>query len=441
MKTRAAMLRSGLPPLSRRRALAAVGGAALGLLGAPMARAQARTPVVVLTAYPEDVTSRFEAAFEKAHPRYRLQLVWRMPHDALPYLQSPGQGGVDVYWSASPRTFAALKKAGALRPLALDRAGLPTHVGGTALGDPDGFYLASEMAGYGFACHSGRLAALGLAPPGDWPDLARTSWHGQLALPVPSRVGYAPVMVDIVLQAFGWERGWALWSAIAGNAALVDNGGTFVSDEVAGGRRAVGLSIDFFAASAIAGGAPLRFAYPAHGGINPAHIAVTAAAPHLDGAQAFARFVLSDEGQALLGHPAIRKLPVRPSAYARLPADYFNVFKAAEAGGYGYDNARGQPRLGWISALFEQAFVADHAAHAEAWRRLHAAEAAGRPVSAARALLETPPGEETPAGDAALSARLRRLEGSEAPPAASALEQSWRAAATRRREQALELLA
>ena len=101
-----------------------------------------------------------EAAFEKAWPAYRMQVVWRMPHDALPYLLQPRQGGVDVYWSASPRTFAAVRAAQAWRPLDIDRSGLPERLGKTALADPEGFYTATEVAGYGIAVHTGELARL-----------------------------------------------------------------------------------------------------------------------------------------------------------------------------------------------------------------------------------------------------------------------------------------
>lgn len=427
------------PKITRRRALAL----AAGLLGTP-AGAQTATPrqtVVVLTAYPEEVTSRYEAAFEKANPAYRLQFVWRMPHEALPYLQEPGQHGVSVYWSASPRTYQALKRSGSLRRLDVDREALPARIGGTTISDPDGMFVAAETAAYGYATNPQRLAALGLATPADWADLADARWDGQIALPIPSRVGYAPVMVDIVLQAYGWERGWAVWSAIAAHSAFVDAGSTFVTDEVASGRRAIGLTIDFFAASAVASGAPVRFAYPRHSGVNPAHIALTAQAPNPEGGLAFARFVLSDEGQALLAHPSIRKLPVRPSAYAKLPKDYYNPFEAARQGGLAYDNTKGQERNGLVTALFEQAFVVDHAECATLWRQLAAAEAAGRPnAAAARALLEAPPIPAAAADDAALRQRFRRLEGS-TPGSTSELEAGWRTAAADRRRRAAELLA
>lgn len=432
-------------PDARRRRLLALG--ALATAGAALAphraRAQSRQPVTVVTAYPEEVSSRIEAAFEAAHPAYRLQLVWRMPHDALPYLQAPRQSGADVVWLASPRTFASLQKSGALRPLGISLDGLPARVGGTPLTDPAGCYTASEVAGYGFVWSLARLAALGLTPPQDWADLAAPGWAGQIALPIPARVGFAPPMLDIVLQADGWERGWAVWSEIAGNAALLGQGSTFITDEVGSGRRALGLSIDFFANAAIAGGAPLRFSYPRHGGLNPAHIGITASAPNPDGARAFVQFVLSEAGQRLLAHPSIRKLPIRPSVYAQLPAGQFNPFEAARQGGYGYDHGASQPRLGLLAALFEQVLVAEHPRRAALWRALHAQEAAGHPNPQARDALTQVPLDAAQAGDAALQARFSRIETAAgvATPPAKALEQAWREQASAWADQAERALA
>ncbi|NTV96653.1 MAG: extracellular solute-binding protein, partial [Thiobacillus sp.] len=399
--------------LNRRRLLA---GLAAALVAPPLLAADGRRTVRVLTAYPDAVVSRFEAAFEAAHPEYRLQMVWRMPHDAQPYLEAPGQNGVDVYWSASPRVYAALARSGRLQKLNLDTAGLPDRLGHAPLADPDGYYRCTEMAGYGFAVNPEALA--GAPVPSDWPDLADPRYAGHIALPIPSRVGFAPPMLEIVLQAWGWQKGWALWSEIAGNAVLLDRNSTFVTDEVASGRLPVGLSIDFFVASAIANGAPVRFVYPHHGGINPAQVAIPAEAPNPDGGRAFARFVLSDAGQRMLAHPDIRKLPVRPSVYAELPAGYYNPFAAAGLGAFDYDGDTARTRLALSAALFEQAFVADHAEHSALWRRVHAAEAAGKDVAAARQALSAVPLTEPAAADPALRGLFQgRLEGSGEEPA------------------------
>lgn len=158
--------------LRRRQFLATAAGLG-GLLAAPLAsaRSSGRQPVVVVTSYNDETFSRFEAAFEKANPRYKLQLVWRMPHDALPYLRQPAQGGADVYWAASPRTFATLAADGAWQPLGIARDGLPENIGNARLSDANGLYTATEMAGYGFIVNPGALARLGLAEPKDWRDL------------------------------------------------------------------------------------------------------------------------------------------------------------------------------------------------------------------------------------------------------------------------------
>jgi len=347
--------------------------------------------VVVMTSYPEEVMTRIEDGFAQAHPSYRLHILWRQGFDALPYLLQAQQGGVDVYWAPSPGNFARLAKAGSWQPLGISLKGLPAQIGGLSLRDHRQLYQATELAGYGFAINATSLGELGVPTPRDWPDLLDPRLRGRIALPDPGRVGFAPVQLDIVLRAYGWERGWALWSELAGQARLVTRGGTLVSDEVTSGRAAVGLSIDFFVASAKANGEPVDFIYPAHGGLNPAFIAITAHSEALAGARAFVQFVLSEAGQGLLADADIRKLPVRPSVYRHLPADYHDPFVAAGLGAYDYGNGSSRERLALISSLFTQWLGMPHEALGELWARLHAAEAAGLDVTAIRQQLTAPP--------------------------------------------------
>ena len=372
------------------------------VLGPASALAAAPQSVVVLTSYPEEMMSRFEEAFEQANPDYRLQILWRQGFDALPFLRQQGQGGVDVYWAPSPGNFARLAREGGWQPLGVDLKGLPAKIGDTALRDDQARYQATELAGYGFATNPKMLKELGMEPPKDWTDLLDARLRGRIALPDPGRVGFAPVLLDIVLQAYGWERGWALWSEIAGQSRLVSRGGTLVSDEVASGRAAVGLSIDFFVASAVSNGQPVGFVYPAHGGLNPAHIAITREAHQVEGARAFVRFVLSDAGQALLADPDIRKLPVRPSVYAQLPVGYHDPFAAP----YRYQEAS-RERLALVTSLFVQWLGQPHERLTALWARVHAGEAMGRDLQAVRAYLGVPP---ISAGQAA-SADLLKLFG------------------------------
>jgi len=424
--------------IPRRRWLLAAGA---GLALTPMLPLRAApSTVTVLTSYPDEMVSRFEAAFEKAFPAYRLKVVWRMPHDAAPYLRQPRASGVDVYWAASPRVFDALAQEGVWQALALGRQGLPAQVGRTPLRGPEDLYAATELAGFGFAINPAALSQWQLPIPRDWPDLARPVYAGQIALPVPARVGYAPPIVEIVLQAFGWEQGWALWSQIAAQAVLIDRGAALVQEEVASGRCAVGVSIDFFVNSAIANGAKIDLVYPTHTGLNPAHVAITRASTNPDGARAWVGFLLSEQGQALLAHPDIRRLPVRPAAYGGAAAAAYNPFAAAEAGQQRFDAEAARPRLALSSAVFQQMLVEPQAELRELWRRVLAGEAAGQPVAQARRSLQTAPLTEAEAADPALQRLFAsRLEGAN-PPALSSIEAGWAASARQQRADAARWL-
>src|SRR5690606_14303920 len=105
--------------------------------------------------------------------------------------------------------------------------------------------------------------------PQNWADIAAPGFEGLVALPVPSKVGFAPSLVDTLLQGYGWTQCWSLLTQIGANAQLVDSGSTFITDEVASGRSAVGVTMDFFAASAIAKGLEIEFTYPELVGYSP----------------------------------------------------------------------------------------------------------------------------------------------------------------------------
>lgn len=321
--------------------------------------AVAKEALTVLTAYPEEVVSRFETSFERQYSDIDVQIIWRMPHDAPPYLSQPKQGGVDVYWSAAQRNFHQLKQQGAWQRLNLAENGLDKYLGAMPLIDGDGYYRVTEMAGYGFALNPGYLKQHGLPLPTTWLDLADKRYQDHLALPVPSKVGFAPMMIDSILQQYGWHDGWAVLAGIVANARPVESGATFVTDIIGAGERGIAPTIDFFTASAIANGAALKFIYPQPVAYSPAHIAITASSQHVDAARRFVGFILSPAGQTLLFHPDIRKLPARASVYQDKPADYFDPFAASARYPVMYDPSLALTRLGLNNALFDAMFT-DH---------------------------------------------------------------------------------
>ncbi|TWA69986.1 ABC-type Fe3+ transport system substrate-binding protein [Azospirillum brasilense] len=325
---------------------------AMGILPGALRAEPLESSLLVLTSYPDELVARFEAAFERANPGTDLRVLWKTGREAMPILRSADQGGVDVYWTPALRNFPLLRDEGRLAAgLAdIDREALPGRIGAQILSDPSGRFEAFEVAGYGIVVNPAYLADRGLPTPRRWADLADPALAGHVAFPVPSRVGFAPVLVDIILQAEGWTAGWTLLQRIAASAELADRG-PGVGDSVASGRRGAGPTIDFQALNAQADGKPVDILYPERTAWLPAHIGVTAAAPHPKAAAAFVAFALSEEGQRILFHPDIRRHPVRPAVYRDAPAGTGNPFAAA--GAFAYETERGSRREPAVAALFD----------------------------------------------------------------------------------------
>lgn len=410
-------------------------------------QAAAETPtqkVVVMTSYPEEVVSRFEAGFEKAHPGTRVEIVWRRSGDAATYLkEQPGR--IDVYWTPAQRGFAMLAKQGAFAPLTIDMKGLPDKVGGFPISDPERRYVATEIAGFGFALNTQRMQEKGLPQPQQWTDLIDARWQDEMIFPVPSKVGFAPPIVEIITQGYGWNNGWTLLQQIGANAQPLEEGGPNIADEVAKGRVSLGVSIDFFIKSAIANGAPVRFIYPGVTGYSPAHVAILKDAPHPEAAKAFTQYVLSEEGQKILFHPDIRKLPVRPSVYKSKPEGYYDPFAAAAAMPLRFDSQGALRRQGLNNALFDIMVSERHARLRELFHLLTQAESAAdnnprmrKDVRHARKLATQLPITQQEADQ--LAARfVSNFEEEQQPERNAALLNAWRKQVRINRQQAEQL--
>jgi ABC-type glycerol-3-phosphate transport system substrate-binding protein len=180
--------------------------------------------------------------------------------------------------------------------------------------------------------------------------------------------------VEVILQAYGWERGWALLLQTGGNMGAITERSFGVPEAVISGQFGVGVVIDFFGLSAIASGHPVDFAYPSLTSVVPASVAVVRGAPHPAEARAFVEYLLADEGQQRLFAPEIGRLPVVPALYAQAPKGYPNPF-TMKLGGVAFDDRLSAGRRQVVNALFDHVITFRHAELKAAWGAIHATEA------------------------------------------------------------------
>lgn len=394
--------------------------------------------VVVLTSYPEEMTIRYEEAFERAHPGTQVRIVWQQGRDAMTTLRQPDHGGVDIYWSPAAFNFPALADEGMFIPLSFNRTVVPGRIGAQPISDRANRFEAFEVVGYGLAVSEKGLAARQLAAPARWDDLAKPGFADMVVMPVPSEVGFAPGLYDVILQDKGWSAGWALLSEVAGNAELAQRGGQILGP-VIDGQRAAALAIDFLPRNAIAEGQPLKLVYPARTAFLPAYVAMVSNAPHPNAAKAFADYVMSPAGQMLLFRREINRYPVRPDVYTEAAPGTVNPFEVPKNATFTYDFAVGPARGPLISTLFNVAITARKDKAQALWRAIHDAEAKGVTAATkeARALAGWVPVTDAEAADAAFIKNFAPVKVDAEP---TAQMKAWEAAIEERHARALALV-
>lgn len=382
----------------------------------PAAAGPDARPVRVLTSFPPQFVEPYRRAFEARHPGSTIEFVHRKTTAAVAGIMG-GHQKADVLWASAPDAFEILKAAGLLAHLDPRPTGAPERIAGYPVNDPDGAYLGFALSGYGFVYNPDYLAERGLPVPRGWSDLAAPIYAGHIGISAPSRSGTMHLMVEAILQVYGWERGWALWSEIGGNLATVTARSFGVSAGVARGRFGIGPSIDFLVNQDGLPRGSTAFALPEETLFVPASIAVMAGADNREGAERFVDLVLSPEGQALLLDPAIARLPISPSAYAPGSAEGNSPFQREGLFAHGlYDPRLSAARYELVNIIFDEMITFRRAELVRLWRMVRAAETAlvrggdaelARLVGEARAALTRPPVD---AGEAMDLERWRKLE-------------------------------
>lgn len=424
---------------------------ALALMGTT-ALALANT-VTVVTSFPRDLTDPFKAAFEAAHPEYTLEIVSRNTNASVAYLQETrGANSSDLFWASAPDAFEVLKEEGLLARAGISSEGIPDAIGSYPINDPEGYYYGFAASGYGIMYNTRYIAANDLPVAHEWHDLMRPEYNGHVAMSSPSRSGTTHLTVETLLQGEGWEQGWATWKWISGNMNTITERSFGVPDAVNSGSTGFGIVIDFFGLASAASGFPVELVYPSVTAIVPANIGIIENAPNPDGARAFVEFVLSPAGQEVLLHPAIMRLPVRPTAYESAPEGFPNPFSPEFApGAILFDVDISGARYNLVNSLFDVLItyrMNDLRAAVAAVQRAEAQHADGSNTEAmeliaeARALIEALPITEAESLDPSFTGVFqvsRARPDAEVVGRQAEVEQAWDAFAVRNYARATEL--
>jgi len=353
--------------------------------------AQAGT-VTVVTSFPKELTQAYKAAFEKANPSIKIEILNKNTVQGIAYVRElPVGQRPDIFWASAPDAFEVLAGQKLLENIAeLANKAAPAKVGAYPINNPEGLYLGQALAGYGLMWNTRYMAANKLPAPKQWADLIKPVYFGHVAMSSPSRSGTTHLTVETMLQGEGWDKGWSQLLQIAGNSAAITERSFGVPDGVNNGQFGIGLVIDFFGLAGKYSGFPVEFIYPDVTAVVPANIGLVAGGKNPTEAKAFIRYTVSTEGQQLLFEPKISRLPILPPEQLKAPAGYPNPFEIAKRAKVAFNSDLSESRYNVVSAMFDQAITFRIKDLQAATKAIHEAEAAlaRKPNAQAAALLK-----------------------------------------------------
>lgn len=268
----------------------------------------------ILTSFPPSFYTQFQSAFNREHPDIELYIRNKKTTAGINYLKRSSDHGIDLFWASSPDAFEILKSDSLLHSLPSLTISYPDSLLSYPLKDKHSQHFGFALSGYGIMFNQNYLTQNQLDIPTSWKDLTQYQYYSHLALSSPSRSGTTHLMIEMILQHYGWDEGWKIILQIASNAAAITARSYSVPEGVTIGRFGLGMVIDFL--SQKIDSVNIQFNYAQESSFLPASFAILKEAKNKKNAEIFMAFVLSKNGQNLLQQKNIARLPIDPDIYA-----------------------------------------------------------------------------------------------------------------------------
>ncbi|MHC4248859.1 MAG: ABC transporter substrate-binding protein [Planctomycetota bacterium] len=352
--------------------------------------------VVVLSPHWEGIMREFGRGFSEWHletyrtPAHVEQLdVGGGGSKIKKYIQNrfetdPETIDVDVLFGGGVPTYARLAEMGFLVEPELPayvEAALEREIAGLPLHDPERRWFGAAMSGFGIVRNRRIVERMSLPGVREWADLTNPRLFGWVASGNPSSSGSVHTLFELVLQAYGFEEGYAAICQLAGNVAAFDQGGNAAPRAVGMGQSAYGMCIDMYGREQQSrlGEENVDFMMPESLTVISADpIAVLKGAPHPELAARFLEYVLSEPGQKLWylrvgaeGGPkryALNRLPVVRRVYAPGAETDVTVDPFSWRGKLDFDEGLASRRYGVLDGLLQATVIDVHGELREAWR-------------------------------------------------------------------------
>ncbi|MDR1191949.1 MAG: extracellular solute-binding protein [Verrucomicrobiales bacterium] len=349
--------------------------------------------LIIASPHWEGVRYEFGRAFEqfyRAQTGRPMRVRWRDLGGAsqiekalnASFDATPDSAQVDILFGGGLDPYFSQKARGQLQRHRLPAellAQIPANLGGFPIVDPDYMFYGAALSSFGILQNNRVLALTKRPAVATWADLGRPELRGWVSSTDPRKSGAFHMIYEIILQAHGWDRGWAVIYQMSGNVAqFLDNASGPVK-EVSLGNVAAAPALDTYGLmqQSFLGKDNLALVIPRDlSVINPDGIAILKGAPNPRAAGMFVDFVMSPRGQALWMNPRgaaggaekfdIARMGIIPALY---PADRApNPFRQNYS--FPYQPKLGSTRWALVNDLIGQTIIDVHPQLRRCWRAI-----------------------------------------------------------------------
>ncbi len=137
-------------------------------------------------------------------------------------LEWKGSPQADIFWGGEGILFDDLAAQGLLEKVQLPQPvwdEIPASIGkpvALPIKDPNKFWVGTMLEPYGIIYQPKLLKRLGVEIK-DWNDLLDPKLKGQIAQCTPDRSSSSHATCEVILQTYGWEKGWEWLTKLAAN--------------------------------------------------------------------------------------------------------------------------------------------------------------------------------------------------------------------------------
>lgn len=319
--------------------------------------------VVVISPHRKSIQNEFLPAFKawyKTKHGVDVEVEWLDQggsNQNVKFVQSkfastPKGIGVDVFWGGGTTAFNELDNSKLLDKLTIPpelEKQLPKVIAKMPLGSKDGTFISQAMSSFGIFYNKVLLKQQKISEPNTWSDLGDLKFRDNIVLTDSRKSGSSSVINHVILEAYGWEKGFEVLFRLAGNALRFTQSSSDPIKAIVSGDAAATVAIDFYALAKIGdiGADKLGYTLPDNQSIIEGDpLAILKGAPNRKAADRFVEYLLSPEAQLILmlpkgtaGGPKLEtlgRLAVNTASYAASEGKRVNTLNPFTAKGFLY---------------------------------------------------------------------------------------------------------